>query len=123
MSHPETRHLRVLIANERKDRLALVAPIVAGLGHEVIAREVDFQDVRAARSPMERKGIVDNRNEDRGAAFDRFHSAKRERDARAGDHEVSRGSNRELPAFADLLAAEDRLAAREAWLKWTERND
>jgi len=40
-------HLRVLIANERKDRLALVAPIVAGLGHEVIAREIDVNDVGA----------------------------------------------------------------------------
>jgi len=40
-------HLRVLIANERKDRLALVAPIVAGLGHEVIAREIDVEDVGA----------------------------------------------------------------------------
>jgi hypothetical protein len=38
-------HLRVLIANERKDRLALVAPIVVALGHEVIAREIDVQDV------------------------------------------------------------------------------
>jgi hypothetical protein len=38
MSYRETEHLRVLIANERKDRLALVAPIVASLGHEVIAR-------------------------------------------------------------------------------------
>jgi AmiR/NasT family two-component response regulator len=45
MSYRETEHLRVLIANERKDRLALVAPIVAGLGHEVIAREIDVQDV------------------------------------------------------------------------------
>jgi len=43
----ETDHLRVLIANERKDRLALVAPIVVALGHEVIAREVDVQDVGA----------------------------------------------------------------------------
>jgi AmiR/NasT family two-component response regulator len=43
----ETKHLRVLIANERKDRLALVAPIVVGLGHEVIAREVDVADVGA----------------------------------------------------------------------------
>jgi AmiR/NasT family two-component response regulator len=41
----ETEHLRVLIANERKDRLALVAPIVTALGHEVIAREIDVQDV------------------------------------------------------------------------------
>jgi hypothetical protein len=47
MSHRETEHLRVLIANERKDRLALVAPIVAALGHEVIAREIEVEDVGA----------------------------------------------------------------------------
>jgi len=47
MSHRETEHLRVLIANERKDRLALVAQIVAALGHEVIAREIDVDDVGA----------------------------------------------------------------------------
>jgi len=45
LSHRETEHLRVLIANERKDRLALVAPIVAALGHEVIAREIEVEDV------------------------------------------------------------------------------
>ena len=48
--HPITDgvdHLRVLIANERKDRLALVAPIVASLGHEVIAREINVEDVGA----------------------------------------------------------------------------
>jgi AmiR/NasT family two-component response regulator len=45
MSYRETEHLRVLIANERKDRLALVAPMVANLGHEVIAREIDVADV------------------------------------------------------------------------------
>jgi AmiR/NasT family two-component response regulator len=44
-SYRETEHLRVLIANERKDRLALVAPIVASLGHEVIAREIEVKDV------------------------------------------------------------------------------
>jgi response regulator NasT len=48
MSSRETKHLRVLIANERKDRLALVAPIVVGLGHEVIAREIDVKDVGPA---------------------------------------------------------------------------
>jgi AmiR/NasT family two-component response regulator len=47
VSHRETEHLRVLIANERKDRLALVAPIVAALGHEVIAREIEVEDVGA----------------------------------------------------------------------------
>jgi AmiR/NasT family two-component response regulator len=47
MSSRETEHLRVLIANERRDRLALVAPIVADLGHEVIAREIDVNEVGA----------------------------------------------------------------------------
>jgi AmiR/NasT family two-component response regulator len=47
MSYRETEHLRVLIANERADRLAIVAPIVAALGHEVIAREIEVEDVGA----------------------------------------------------------------------------
>jgi len=47
VSYRETDNLRVLIANERKDRLALVAPIVAALGHEVIAREIEVEDVGA----------------------------------------------------------------------------
>jgi response regulator NasT len=47
MSYRETEHLRVLIANERRDRLALVAPTVANLGHDVIAREIDVIDVGA----------------------------------------------------------------------------
>ena len=47
MAYRDTEHLRVLIANERKDRLALVAPIVTALGHEVIAREIDVADVGA----------------------------------------------------------------------------
>ena len=40
-------HLRVLIANERRDRLELLAQVVAGLGHEVIAREIDVKEVGA----------------------------------------------------------------------------
>src|SRR5437867_12414861 len=47
MRYGETQRLRVLIANERKDRVALVAPIVAALGHEVIAREIEVEDVGA----------------------------------------------------------------------------
>ena len=39
--------LRVLIANERRDRLALLAEVVAGLGHEVIATEVEVREVAA----------------------------------------------------------------------------
>ena len=47
MTYRETDHLRVLIANERKDRLELVVPIVSALGHEVIAREIEVEDVGA----------------------------------------------------------------------------
>jgi response regulator NasT len=43
----EIQHLRVLIANERRDRLELLAQVVTGLGHEVIAREVDVTAVAA----------------------------------------------------------------------------
>jgi AmiR/NasT family two-component response regulator len=42
---PSARHLRVLIANERQERLAVVAPLVTSLGHKVIAREVQTDDV------------------------------------------------------------------------------
>jgi len=47
MVENEIQHLRVLIANERRDRLALLAQVVSGLGHEVIAREVDVREVGA----------------------------------------------------------------------------
>jgi AmiR/NasT family two-component response regulator len=47
VTEAEISHLRVLIANERRDRLELLAQVVAGLGHEVIAREVDVSEVGA----------------------------------------------------------------------------
>ena len=40
-----TRHLRVLIANQRPARLELINELVGGLGHEVIAREIDVAEV------------------------------------------------------------------------------
>ena len=40
-------HLRVLIANQRPDRLELLSQVVGGLGHEVIAREIDVAEVGA----------------------------------------------------------------------------
>ena len=42
------RPLRILIANERKDRLARIADVVTRLGHEVISRELEVSDVAAA---------------------------------------------------------------------------
>ncbi len=53
MAESESQHLRVLIANERRDRLELLAQVVTRLGHEVIAREIYVKDVGAA---TEREG-------------------------------------------------------------------
>ena len=47
MTVAEHEHLRILIANERPDRLARLAPILEGLGHEVIAHEIEVDDVAA----------------------------------------------------------------------------
>jgi AmiR/NasT family two-component response regulator len=47
MMKNELNHLRVLIANERRERLELLAQVVAGLGHEVIAREIEVTEVGA----------------------------------------------------------------------------
>jgi len=47
MAEAESRHLRVLIANERRERLELLARVVTGLGHEVIAREISVAEVGA----------------------------------------------------------------------------
>jgi response regulator NasT len=41
------QHLRVLIADERRDRLELIAQVVIGLGHDVIAREIHVEEVAA----------------------------------------------------------------------------
>jgi response regulator NasT len=45
MPETEIQHLRVLIANERRDRLELLAQVVTGLGHDVIAREIYVKEV------------------------------------------------------------------------------
>jgi two-component system, response regulator / RNA-binding antiterminator len=48
MPELEQQHLRVLIANEKRDRLELLAQVVIGLGHDVIAREIYVRDVGSA---------------------------------------------------------------------------
>jgi two-component system, response regulator / RNA-binding antiterminator len=47
MAENGVEHLRVLIANERQDRLALLAEVVSGLGHEVIADSIDVEEIGA----------------------------------------------------------------------------
>jgi AmiR/NasT family two-component response regulator len=46
----DSHHLRVLIANEREDRIALVTKLVAELGHVVIAGSTDVSEVGALTS-------------------------------------------------------------------------
>jgi response regulator NasT len=53
----DLQRLRVLIANERRDRLDLLATVVAGLGHEVIARSVDVTEVGAVTA-VERPDVA-----------------------------------------------------------------
>jgi AmiR/NasT family two-component response regulator len=45
--HRDVQHLRVLIANERRDRLELLAQVVISIGHDVIARETEVTHVAA----------------------------------------------------------------------------
>jgi len=47
LAEDDAQRLRVLIANERRDRLELLAKVVSGLGHDVIAREIDVREVGA----------------------------------------------------------------------------
>ena len=48
MAESGIEHLRVLIANERQDRLAVLAEVVSGLGHEVIAGSIEVEEVGPA---------------------------------------------------------------------------
>lgn len=48
MSAEEFQSLRVLIANEREERLQTTTAMVAAMGHEVIARELEVGEVAAA---------------------------------------------------------------------------
>src|SRR6187401_1454841 len=47
MAPTDLQHLRVLIANEKRERLDVLAQVVIGLGHDVIAREIYVKEVGA----------------------------------------------------------------------------
>ena len=47
MPDDDTTRLRVLIANEKRERLELLAQVVTCLGHDVIAREIYVKEVGA----------------------------------------------------------------------------
>jgi AmiR/NasT family two-component response regulator len=50
-------HLRILVADTRQERLAVVALAVVALGHVVIAREIDLEEV-AAVTDRERPDVA-----------------------------------------------------------------
>jgi hypothetical protein len=60
--------------------------------------------------------------EDHAGAIENFEAARDERDRRSEQYDAATGSSSELPAFTELKAAEEQFAAREAWLKWVERD-
>lgn len=49
---PAANHLRVLIANQREDRLELLDKVVTGMGHQVVAHETDVSRVAALTARM-----------------------------------------------------------------------
>jgi hypothetical protein len=63
-----------------------------------------------------------NTGESHAGAVERFEAAREERDRRSDQYDAAAGSTSELPAFTELKAAEEQFAAREAWLKWVERD-
>lgn len=55
-------------------------------------------------------------------AVERLDGAREEQRRCAEQHDAARGSSDELSAQANLQAAGEHFAAREAWVKWTERD-
>ena len=52
MQAERQEHLRVLVANERQDRLEITDRAVAALGHEVVARELEVEAVAATTAAI-----------------------------------------------------------------------
>ena len=65
---------------------------------------------------------MQDRDDNRAQALARLDGARRRRAECSQMYESARGSSEELPAFTALEAAEEQFAAREAWLKWIDRD-
>ena len=63
-----------------------------------------------------------DRNEDRAQAVERLRGARDRSARRSEQYKAAAGSSRELSALTELKAAEEQFAAREAWLKWVDRD-
>lgn len=65
---------------------------------------------------------MQDRDDIRAQAVARLDGAVQQRARCSNRYESARGSSEELPAFTALEAAEEQFAAREAWLKWIDRD-
>ena len=65
---------------------------------------------------------MDKQDKTRVDAIERLKGAREEQQRCVEQRDAARGSSDELSAQADLRAAEEQSAAREAWVKWTERD-
>lgn len=63
-----------------------------------------------------------DRSDSHSGAVEPSQVAREESDQRAAQYDPASGSLRELPAYTKLQAAEEQVAARQAWLKWIERD-
>ena len=63
-----------------------------------------------------------DRKENRGEAVERLRGARERHVSRSEQYEAAAGSTGELSALTELKAAEEQFAAREAWLKWVDRD-
>lgn len=62
------------------------------------------------------------RDDKRVEAVERLEKARDEHTRRSDQYDDAEGSSAELPAFTELKAAEEQFAAREAWLRWIDRD-
>jgi hypothetical protein len=62
-------------------------------------------------------------SETRDHAVERLQTAREQLDLHSQRHDAAAGSSAELPAFTELQAAREQLAAREAWLAWVDEDD
>jgi hypothetical protein len=68
------------------------------------------------------KAAMREHNDSRAHAVEQLQSAREQRAGRSERYEAAVGSSEELPAFTALLAADEQFAAREAWVKWIDRD-
>jgi hypothetical protein len=59
-------------------------------------------------------------SEEHDRAVQRLNAALAEQDRLTGCHEAARDTPSELSAEVDLRAADEQVAAREAWLNWVD---